>query len=190
MPRPEQHARPANSARKAQLQLPNPRHVASNHARFADITQTNPSKRRPRLSHMHHLSMNPDRRLHNAANPDVFTGSDQPVHGDWNEAAKRKGGTVRIRVPAAARSVDVAPRPIARTIYKSSAGWMKVDIELKPEHPVAWKNLRPHWIPPGGANILFAQHVKRFKTQALADVRLVGEIVSCSKFIAQAHVSE
>lgn len=113
MPGPEQHARTASAAHKALLQFTHLRHIAGHITWLDAIAQAQPGERGPCLTDVHHLAVQANRGLHDAADTDVFPCADQTLHLHGDESAQREGGAICVRMPAARGCHDVAPRAVA-----------------------------------------------------------------------------
>ena len=190
MPGPEQDARTASAAHEAQLQFTHLRHIAGGLTRLDAITQTQPGERGSCLAHVHHLAVQADRGLHDAADTDVFARTDQALHLHGHESTQWEGGAIRVRVPAARGCHDVAPRAVARSGDKAATSGMKVDVKLVAEDAVCWQHLGPHRLASGGADVLLAQHVESFEAQPFADVGLRRQTIRRAELVRELHVAK
>ena len=190
MPGPEQDTRTASAAHEAQLQFPHLRHIAGGITGLDAIAQAQPGERGSCLTDVHHLAMQADRGLHDAADADVFSRADQALHLHGQESTQWEGRAICVRVPAACGCHDVAPRAVTRSGDKAAACGMKVDVKLVAEDAVCWQHLGPHRFASGGADVLLAQHVERFESQAFADVGLWRQTIRRAELVRELHVAK
>lgn len=139
---------------------------------------------------MHHLSVQTEGGLDDAADADIFSGTEQSIIFCGDEAAEREGCAIGVGVPSARWGVDELPWAVGILGEVLSASRVKINIELEAEHRVGWHASGPARFFGFGAEIVLGKDIEGFEAEAFADVGFGRESVGCAELVCEAHVFE